>query len=357
MTDRDMAPEPDADSGAGRSVTPAEVAVRALTQPPPVRVVRQSGQRTAALRQELAEKAAATDELREALDQLRQVLDIDNAPPRPDATHHRARFVAVLAAALAVVGLAGYLLVDWGTGDHRRTAGTPAAAASPVTSPVGATGDGGGPSGTASGPTGGPTAAATVRPLPWPGGAVVLPPGLVTSGPGADAPGTDVQAALDDDGVHVDVVERLVVATPDGGSLALTAATLPGLGTTTISALQVQLDGDVVPVTATGGGWTARRANGSWTHAVLRYRIGGGLVTVTPAALGRALGLVAPLTAALSQAGGHPVQVRTLDPRVVGISCPAVQGTGAVCGSRTSGGWTASVPGSARPVVLLQITR
>jgi len=365
MTERDIAPEPDAESGAGTIDAPAGFptgaftaapALRALAAPSPIRVIRQPTHRTAALRQELAEKAAATDELREALDQLRQVLDIDNAPPQPGAARRRNRLAVLGLAVLAAVGLVAYLLIDRGLDDAERSAASITSPAVPPSLQPSAQ-PSTQPSTQPSARSGPPSVA--VSPLPWPGGAVIVPPGQVATGPGADAPGTDVQVALDDDGLHLDVVERLVLDAASTRPLALSVPSLAGFAPTTVTDLQVELDGAIVAPAAAGpAGWTVEPVGtGGYTDAVLRYRIGGGLVKLAPAAPGRVLGLVTPLTAATSQSRGSPVVVRAVDAHVVGVSCPAVTGTGAVCGTQTAGGWTATVPGTARPIVLLQITR
>jgi hypothetical protein len=105
------------------------------------------------------------------------------------------------------------------------------------------------------------------------------------------------------------------------------------------------------------GSWTITPPPGAtYTHATLRYQVSDGVTFVTPAANGRALGLVTPLTGSISQAEGAAVVVRTLDPDVVGVSCPTAPTGGAVCGNRTPTGWTATVPdGTSRMVVLLQL--
>lgn len=299
----------------------------------PIRVVRRPSHQTAALRQELAEKAAATDELRVALDELRHVLDVGAAdaaavPDRPPGRRRRrAGPLLAVTGTLATVAVIAVALLSWsrsgGTSD-RPSPGS-AAASGPVTGPA-----------------------------------------PVTAAPAADTPGTDVQVTVDGDGAHLDVVERLVLDGATATPLVLQAPGLPALGRPGIADLLVQLDGrDAAAVPGVPGGpggpgtrWTASPAAGSqYTRATLRYRISGGIVAVTPAAPGRALGLVTPLTAMTSQARGRAVVVRAPDRHVVGVSCPGVQGSGSVCGARTARGWTASVPAGARPVVLLQINR
>ncbi|HEY6798337.1 MAG TPA: hypothetical protein VI248_26965 [Kineosporiaceae bacterium] len=363
MTEPDTVPEPDAygvagssaprqASVSGRDTTPARPTgpspSAALTGQAPIRVVRRPSQQTAALRQELDEKAAATDELREALDELRQVLDVDNHPPPTGAHRGRARLALVGVTVVAIATILTYLVLNR---DGEAIVRSPEPSPSP-------------PATAASTATASATPAGTVQPLPWPGGAVVAPPGLAASGPGVTTPGSVVQVALDDDGTHLDVVERLLLDAPTGDALVLAAPVLavPALheeGTAPVSDLQVQLDDVVTAATATDTGrWAVTPAAGSrYERATLRYRLGGAVVTVTPAPPGRALGVVTPLTAAVSQGRGHDVVVRTLDPRVIGVSCPGAAGTGTVCGTRTDGGWTAHLPGDAQPLVLLQVQR
>jgi hypothetical protein len=373
MTERDTAPEPDAYGAAGGPAPrQAPVAERTIGSAPlpslgpradlggrsPIRVVRRPSQQTAALRQELDEKAAATDELREALDELRQVLDVDNPLPSPGGRRGRVRLALISVSLLAVTGVIAYLVVNRaGEAIVRSPGAAPVPGAAASSAPA--------PSGTGTSPTGAPAVASEVRPLAWPGGAVVVPPGLTTSGPGVSTPGSDVQAALDDDGTHVDVVERLLLDAPAGGPLALltpslSVPSLPGAGRIGVTDLQVQLDDQVATPSAgsDSGRWTVSPPAGhAYLRATLRYRLGNGVVTVTPAAPGRAFGLVTPLTAASSQAHGHEVVLRTLDPRVIGVSCPGAAGAGSICGTRLARGWSANLPSGAGAMILLQVQR
>jgi hypothetical protein len=264
-----------------------------------------------------------TDELRGALDELRHVLDVGRGRP-DDAPGGRWHTLLLLGAPVAILLVAALLLLGRGP-------------ATIVRPPAHATPPG-----------------ASVRPLPWPGGPVVDPPGLTTTGPGATDPGTDVQVAVDDDGRHLDVVERLLLERPATDALQLVAPTWPAVARPAVTDLQVVLDDRVAAVRTDGpGGWTVHGAG--WTRATLRYRLDAAVVTVAPAAPGRALGLVTPLTAAASRASGRPVVLRAPGPHVVGVSCPGALGTGAICGSRTAAGWSAAVPPTAAPVVLLQL--
>jgi hypothetical protein len=384
MAERERAPESDGDVRPVAGTDPADAATprpegmprqaqvgdnggstgtaaAAVSEASPVGVIQRRGQQAAYLRQKLDEKAAATDELREALDELRQVLDVDSPPPAAASSRRRTRLVVGLVVVLAVTALVLFMVLDRGSGSGRIVDGTPG---SPPTTPA-ATGTADAGAGTsaapgASGPaapeTGAKAAPSGIKPLPWPGGAVFTPPGLTTSGPGANAPGTDVQAAADPDGSHIDVFERLLLDAATGDPLTLAVPTLPAVnGNAEVQDLQVQLDDTVAAVTADGPeSWSATPAAGqTYTRVTLRYRMAAGVMLVTPAAPGRALGIVAPLTGMISSGRGHPVQVRALGPKVLGITCPTAP-AGAVCGSRDgSGGWVATVPDGTSPIVVL----
>lgn len=314
----------------------------ALNEQSPVRLASHGSRRTADLRQQLDEKAAATDELREALHELRQVLDVDTTPP--PATHHTRHFLMIIGAAgaLASAALVGWLLVD--NSSNRIVVSKPTSTSTAPDPPA---------PGIA--PATSPGLSEITRPLPWPGGPVMTPPGLTTTGPGASVPGTDVQVAVDPDERHLDVFERLRLGTPSSGLLSLAAPARPVLNARIrVTDLQVELDGVAVRAVADGPGrWRASPTTGSpYTHVTLRYRLAGALVAVKPAAPGRALGVVAPLTGQISTGSGLAVQVRAGDRAVLGVSCPTAR-FGTVCGTLTSGGWTATVPLGTRPVVVL----
>jgi len=333
MAERDVVPEPGAPDPAERlgdrtlprpgASRHARSGGRSWPVPAggrsPLRTVRRPAVRTTSRRPPGA-RATPADELREALEQLRRVLELDPPPDR----RRRAALLLAGALALAAAGVVALgLLVSGGS--------VPVAATAARSRPAG-------PS----------------RPDP-----AVLPPGFPASGPGIDVPGTRVRATVDRDGAGVDVVETLLLAAPGPGPLALTMPALAGLGPTEVTRLGVELDGTPVAVTVTTRdgvrGWTVTPDGTGTRRAVLRYRISGALVRVAPAPAGRALALVTPLTAAVSQAAGRPVVVDVIDSRVRGVACPGVQEGGSVCGSRTETGWTASVPAGATPVVLLQI--
>jgi hypothetical protein len=334
---------------------PRPVASATLSEQTPLRVAHRRARRAADLRQQLDEKAAATDELREALHELRQVLDVDAAPPAMNRRSRRAWVITGTAGGLAMATLVGWLLSDGSS--SRIVISRPTAA--PILSAPHATTSGASPAPPAGfTPPARPAVtrpATSVRPLRWPGGSVLIPPGLTATGPGASVPGTDVQVAVDPDGRHLDVFERLLLDTPSIDPLSLAAPTRPALDAEVrVSDLQVQLDDTAVPAVADGpGSWQAIPLDGSsYTRVTLRYRLAGAILAVTPAPPGRALGLVAPLTGLVSAVPGHAVQVRAGGDGVLGVSCPTAA-RGSVCGTRSGDGWTATVPEQARPIVVL----
>jgi hypothetical protein len=383
MAERDVVPESDgapvaggSDVSSNRTGAPTEAVPRpsspldspidaassleALTGPSPMRVIRQTGQQTAALRRELAEKAAATDELREALHELRQVLDVDNPPQRGGSGRRPSRWLLIAALGLAAIGLVIYMLRDSGStavpsvasaSPSAGSASAPSATVSPGTAA-------GKPAASTTGPAVQPSANASVSPLPWPGGAVLVPPGLTTTGTGATTPGTDVQVALDPDKMHLDVFERLLLDTATADPVSLASTSLPGGVDAAVSDLQVQLDDQVASATSTGTtSWdVASPAGRTYTKVTLRYRLSkGALQSVADSVPGRVSAVVPPLTAGLSQAHNHPVQIRALGAQVIQVTCPAAD-IGAVCGTRTSDGWTAIMPAdSQRPIFLVSI--
>ncbi len=348
-------PSPATVSGAaaGRSGRPA------LTRQPPAE--------TAALRASLADSAAQTMALREALAELRLQLDATpSAPPSElkGSTWHpsRPRVRLLLAAGLVgllVITLAVLLITTRGsTGSQGQVVG-------PTT--------GSGPSAAASGPgTASPSGATsssgpTVKPLPWPGGAVLVPAGLPASGPGIDSAGSDVTYAQDPDRVHLDAFERVVLASPGSTLVSLT----PGLRTmlkggvaTTrlvVSDLQVEVNGQLVTPTPVSAG-----ANpSSWTvvipqsqaaaRVVLRYRVAGAFVHEVPSPPGRVLVVLTPLSGTSSLQAQAPVTVRYLGAGVNGMSCPAAPLALGVCGQHMASWWVATVSAGS-PIVVVQAT-
>jgi hypothetical protein len=199
--------------------------------------------------------------------------------------------------------------------------------------------------------------------MAWPGGAVLVPPGIATTGPGVDRPGSDVTYALDADGSSVDVFERLRLAAPVT-NLAIALPRVTGLArdlgalSLGVRGLQVELDGTPVTVARSSAtAFTAARPDGRGiTAATLRYTLTGAVVRLEPAKEGRYAGLLAPLTGAASLDTGSPVDVRVIGSGIRSLVCPAA-GAKVLCGSMTSSGATGTLPPGTEPVVQLQLDR
>ena len=245
---------PQAGDGQGPPVSEA---------PPTARVVQ-----PAETRAEAAQRAEPVDEPVETRAEPAQrgepvdepLRPVDPGDPLRPATPRRlvrrgsAGVAAVVTALVIVVALA----VSRGP-LTRQEGAAPAPSASPV-----ATGPA--PAVTASGVL--PTPAASpaappplaTRPLPWPGGPVLVPAGLPVAGPGADAPGTELTAAVDPDRQHVDAYER-VVFRPGATSVLLAAPSAAGLPAElrqvrpVVEGLQAEIDGRPVAPVAEGRGW------------------------------------------------------------------------------------------------------
>jgi len=317
----------------------------------PVTVVRRPAVETAALRESLADQEAQTAQLREALDELRQSLAAESLPPPPAPGRPRGRrrllwlLAALVVAVLLAVAVAGVV--------NARTGGDEPAvvAASPIR-----------PSAVPTGPTDGGVAA---TPLPWPGGPVLDPPGLATTGPGVDAPGADVMIAVDADRRHVNVYERLRFST-GVSSLALKPAALPAmapagrLGTRPVPQdVQVQFGETPVPVTTTPGGSFVATVpgGGTATGAVLRYRLDRALYVLpgTPRP-DRFSGVIALLGAVPVLAAGNPVRFRLDQTGVQSITCPgAPAATGPFCGTYDPSGARGEIRPGTPPVLLLLV--
>jgi hypothetical protein len=332
-----------------------------------------------ALRSSLDDQEARAAELRDALDALRASLEgrpvaAASATPGPAQRRRLPAARAVLVPGAAVLALAGLALaaVAAGTAPRGTATASPPSASAPSASPPPATPTAAGaPSATPS--TAGPAPTAPTAPtpslspslrttpLPWPGGAVLQPRGLAASGPGASVPGLEVTAALDPDGRHVDVYERLVLR-PGVASLVLHRADLGSLPAALrgasggVTDLQVELDGRPVRPLATGASWRAvPPGGGSVTRAVLRYRLTGVFVRQPPAPPGRFTLVLRPLAAGVVLADRDPVVVRISDVRIGTVTCPTSRHP--LCGAVTGRTHTATLPGDATGVVLAQVAR
>jgi len=202
-----------------------------------------------------------------------------------------------------------------------------------------------------------PASGPPVATAPAPGGiALQLPPGLPRSGPGADVPGAEVTAVVEQGGELV-VYERLVVR-PGTASVHLAQAIAQELpaglrGAGAVTGLQVAADGHAVTPTTDGTGW--RVVPGApFTQLVVRYRLARAFVRTPPAPPGRAILVLRPLTGLEASRGQDPVVVRVNDRRVGQVYCPAAPQP--LCDSGRGTLHVATVPAGARPVVLAQVT-
>jgi hypothetical protein len=198
--------------------------------------------------------------------------------------------------------------------------------------------------------------------MAWPGGAVLEPPGLTSTGPGATSPGLDLVAALDPDRTHVDVYERLLLR-PGATTLDLAPAELGGLGPSlgipadTVRDLQIELDGHAVRPARHGSGWHVTAPDGAGiTRAVLRYRLTGVVLRQEPAPPGRVTIVLRPLGAAAMLAAHDPVTVRVEGPGVGTLTCPTSRSR-LLCGAPAGDAGLAMLPADATAVVLAQVTR
>jgi hypothetical protein len=328
---------------------------------------------TADLRRSLADTEAQTNELREALDELRQALD---AAPALAATttavappDRRPRQGVLLA--LLMAGLVAVLVVLVSTRGSAPAASPAPSTSAPAglspttasTSPVAeTTGPTASPStspGTSPGSSAGP--ALTTAPLPWPGGAVLVPPGALTTGPGVDAPGTDVQVAVDADRSHLDVFERAVLSAPvDAVTVSQPPQTVwtGGLAGArpTIEGLQIEIDGVAARVQQRGDGWFALPPQGGRaTTVVLRYRVANAVYQLPnpPSPLRRMLTLPT-LTGLISLQDALPVTVRITDKRVRDISCLSAAKGSLLCRRQAGDTAVATLPADGNPVVIIQ---
>jgi hypothetical protein len=369
-------PEPDSTPGDDR---PGEEP----DDPAVLRSTRLPAASTSTLRSSLEGQEARTAELRDALDALRASLEGRPAPVAPPApAPPRSRRVRPLArlrpgrvrparsallAGAALLGLAGVGVAAVALAPTvRRTAtessASPAAVApstlTPSQPPSASTAA---PSSPGRGPSTSTSSSLTTRRLPWPGGAVLQPHGLAASGPGATVPGLDLTAALDPDGRHIDVYERLVLR-PGVTGLALHQADLGSLpaqlhvGRGGVGDLQVELDGRAVRPQQVGASWRAEAPDGrTITRAVLRYRLTGVFLRQAPAPPGRFTLVLRPLAAGPVLDDRDPVVVRINDVRIGIMTCPTSRHP--LCASVTGRTHTARVPADATGVVVAQVAR
>jgi hypothetical protein len=334
----------------------------------------------AAVRSSLDDRRTHAQELREALDQLKAELDggagpaapadpAEPAQPAPSelsqgarATNARREAPAARGRRLALVAVVAVGVLAAAVGVVRVVAWS-LAGADGVAAPSAAR-----PSASASAPPAPPRAAATPGSpaTPTPSSppeagrpAVLLPEGLPSTGPGADAPGAELTAVVTEGGA-VDVYERLVMragTTSVRLAPAPAAALPPGLRAAPIrvDGLRVDLDGRAATPRPDQQGWRVTPADAAaFTQVVVHYRLAGALVRVAPAPPGRATLVLRPLTGPTALDSRDPVLVRLDDRRVGDVYCPAAPEP--LCAVTSGTRHVATVPAGARPIVLAQVT-
>ena len=207
------------------------------------------------------------------------------------------------AAALALVLLLVASQFGGGTGDIEATPGVSAQPSAGA--PSGAAASQPASSGVA------PSAAKAAK-MAWPGGAVLTPPDLPTTGPGIDTPGAHVTFALDDDGRSIDSYELVRREEPSSAPLYLSVPSLPRTPQPAVANLQVELDGVLTPATPNpDGGWIVTSANNTpFTTAVVRYKLTSATLVSRP---GRGDSIVVALSGRAAEAIDQPRQRAVAD--------------------------------------------
>jgi hypothetical protein len=296
-------------------------------------------------RPEVPEQAEA-DRLRASIEQVRRALDdVDRtighsagAPtPGPSVGRpgpaRRNRSGAGLVLTVALLLVAGGAGAWWLAGPARGRGGDADGASGPLSRPT----------------------------LDWPGRADGRPAGLAAAGPGVSAAGDDVTVAPGA-GATLEVYERVRLAVPDAATRLvapdLTRQPQLEVGRIAVRDLQVIVEGRPARVTYERNGWTIRSVTKGreFSAVLLRYRLGGAVLSPRPAAAGQSLLVVTPLWASRAAQLGVPVTVRA-DSRfaVRGASCPGAPAEGRACGSGPGAALVARLPGGRSfPLVLLE---
>lgn len=176
------------------------------------------------------------------------------------------------------------------------------------------------------------------------------------TGPGLTEPGIRLVAQPDANGA-VEVLERVKLSTPVK-ALALAPpqaadSGVPGVNPT-VTGFQAQADGQVVASTPaptmTSGGQRIELST-SATEIAMRYRVDGAVGRSQPAPVGRALIVVAPLTADATLRD-LPVVVEVVGNGVRNLVCPKLAANDQLCGRQAGRVWfTPSIPLSSALVV------
>jgi hypothetical protein len=181
------------------------------------------------------------------------------------------------------------------------------------------------------------------------------------SGPGVTAPGTLVVVRLaGDETLHI--TEQAILPDPATAQIPLALADVRRLGgeiaalRPEVTELRASLDGRPAPVRAADAGSWFVPLSGRPTKVALSYTIDRAvIVTRTPTDTTRVLGLVTPLLGRGLSAQGLPLIVRTTGTKMLGATCPDAPAAVSLCGVGDGrGNWTATVPESLNPVVVVQ---
>jgi len=266
-----------------------------------------------------------------------------------------------------VLGLGVVAAVVWGLAQCAATTGqstaTPSASAVSPSAAASVPVTGTSPSTAASPSPPASAQAATTVPMTWGKATLLVPPGLVTSGPGVTSPGSDVTYVADVDGRSFDVYQRVRLVRPAEsvtlGTVTRTAAQLvPELMSLplVVDALQVEVDGHPVTAVRDGSTWTARSVDGSAASSlVLRYRLTGAITQIRPTQAGRYAALLTPLVPDGATTPTHtPSVVHVSGTGLRNLTCPLSPPSGWLCGATGPAGASANVAAGAP--LLLQLT-
>jgi hypothetical protein len=123
-----------------------------------------------------------------------------------------------------------------------------------------------------------------------------------------------------------------------------------------VSQLRASLDRQGAPVRATGDGRWFIPLTGEPTRVAVSYRVTGAVIPTQPSQSRRALVLVQPLLGRGLVPEQLPLIVRTTGMTGLGAACPDAPAALSLCGQGDGkGNWTATVPPSLNPTVVVQV--
>jgi hypothetical protein len=109
-------------------------------------------------------------------------------------------------------------------------------------------------------------------------------------------------------------------------------------------------------VRAAGDGRWFIPLSGSPTRIAVSYKVTGAVLPTQPSGTGRALVLVQPLLGRGLVPQQLPLVVRTTGMKGLGAACPDAPAALSLCGEGDGkGNWTATVPQSLNPTVVVQV--